>query len=402
MQLKDEIVVRSITIGLPWDKLGPESWSQLHSFLEKAESICAQKRISLRTKRLVLSLLTPDMEMTAAQLRSALSIIAQRGNAIGLRWFCLPILAGTAWSGEDLSELGPALVREHSQLFLHYLFKDYDVTDTALSMASRLHDAATRILDISRISANGYDNFRTGIGFNILSDTPFFPFSWHSGKPSFSFAVESLAPLLSSLESGDADPSTILSHLVMSIDKTGREIQEATDNFLEYKGQDISLAPYPKQNLSIATLMSRLGLQVFGQAGTTTITGYLTQLLKTCIAKTGVKHTGFNGVMFSPLEDPGIADAMFERDINIDSFLLWSTVCGCGLDMMPVPGATNAMSIASLYQDVASVSNKYAKPLGVRILPIPNGRINQTTDFNHDFLVNAPIVNLGGGIKNSS
>lgn len=402
MQLKDEIVIRSITIGLPWDKLGPEYWSKLHSFLEKAESICARKRISLRTKRLVLPLLTPDMQMTAAQLRSVLSIIAQRGNAIGLRWFCLPILADTVWSGEDLCELGPALVREYSQLFLHYLFKDCDVTGPELSIRSRFHEVAKSILDISRISVNGYDNFRTGVGFNILSDTPFFPFSWHSGGPSFSFAVESLTPLLSSLQSGESDPATVLFELTRTIDETGREIQATTSDFLEYKGQDISLAPYPKQNLSIATLMSTLGLQVFGQAGTTTITGYLTQLLKSCITKSGVKHTGFNGVMFSPLEDPGIADAMFEREINIDSFLLWSTVCGCGLDMMPVPGATNARSIAALYQDVAMVSSKYTKPLGVRILPIPNGRINQTTDFNHDFLVNSPIVSLGGGFRDGS
>lgn len=394
MRRAQELTIRSLTLGLPWDRLGPENWPAVKAFLDEAERLCAKKGISIRTRRLVLPPVQPDQGMVGTQMRSLVRNVVKKGEDCSLRWICLPISGLGGWSGEDIRLLAPALVSDAPRLFINFLFREYDALSPAV-----LSTVGEQILAISRISNNGFDNFRVGAGFNTVPGTPFFPFSWHAGPPSFSFAVESLVPLLRALGAGSADFAETLATICAVIEEVGQELERLAEGQFSYVGQDISLAPYPNATDSIAILMEKLGLGAFGRAGTSTLTSRLTRLLKTAIRQTGVRSTGFNGVMFSPLEDRGISRSMAERPLDMASFMLWSTLCGCGVDMIPVPGNVDARSIGALYADVATLSNRHAKPLGVRILPIPNRRVNQLTQFNHDFLVNTPIVDMGGALE---
>ena len=65
---------------------------------------------------------------------------------------------------------------------------------------------------------------------------------------------------------------------------------------------------------------------------------------------------GFNGVMYSVLEDDYLALAVKNKKLSIDSLLLYSTVCGCGIDMVPVPGNIFLEEISSLIIDTAALS----------------------------------------------
>ena len=51
--------------------------------------------------------------------------------------------------------------------------------------------------------------------------------------------------------------------------------------------------------------------------------------------------------------------------------MAFSVMCGCGIDMVPVPGDISAEEIASIMLDIAAVAIRLNKPLGVRLLPIP-------------------------------
>lgn len=389
-----ELTIRSITTGLPWDALGPENWPRLAEFLQEADRICAQEGIAIRTKRLVLPPVTPEMGMNPTQLRSLTRNVIQKAESCGIRWVCLPLSGDGGWIGEDLRTYAPTLILEEPRLFIHFLFREYKEHPAI----EQLEAVGAQILRISEISNNGFDNFRVGTGFNIKPDTPFFPFSWHEGASSFSLAVESLAPLRAAIEAGEKDIFMALAPLCEAIEQTGLTLEKQSGGRLEYRGQDISLAPYPNATDSIALLMEELGLGIFGMAGTSTVTARLTRLLKETLHVGRLRSAGFNGVMFSPLEDAGIARRMCERNLGVDDFLLWATLCGCGIDMVPIPGNTDTRSIAALYADTAALALRHDKPLGVRILPIPNGRVNQLTQFNHDFLVNAPIVEIGGAL----
>ena len=42
--------------------------------------------------------------------------------------------------------------------------------------------------------------------------------------------------------------------------------------------------------------------------------------------------------MFSPLEDDWLAKQSIKGMLDIQSLMLYSSVCGCGVDMLPIPG----------------------------------------------------------------
>jgi hypothetical protein len=185
-----------------------------------------------------------------------------------------------------------------------------------------------------------------------------------------------------------------LSEIVTAVDEVGHAVEAQTG--FAYKGMDISLAPFPDKRRSIATVFNRLGLEMPGHAGTVAVTSFFTNILKSVLRLTGVRATGFNGVMFAPLEDTGLAAAGNARLVTPDKLLQWSTVCGCGIDMVPVAGNILREELAALMLDTAAVSSTLRKPLGVRVLPIPGADVNEMTDFNHDFLVNTRVMPLYG------
>ena len=95
--------------------------------------------------------------------------------------------------------------------------------------------------------------------------------------------------------------------------------------------------------------------------------------------------------MYSILEDIGFVE---ESTFDIQSVLLYSAVCSCGLDMIPLPGNIKTEIISSIIVDVFALAMKLNKPLGVRLLPIPGKEVGDKTNFNHDFICNSKIKNV--------
>jgi uncharacterized protein (UPF0210 family) len=164
---------------------------------------------------------------------------------------------------------------------------------------------------------------------------------------------------------------------------------------MKYYGIDTSIAPLPRKGNSVAQLIEILGVNGFGSNGTLYITSFLTDLLKLFIEKSNIISNGFNGIMFSCLEDPGMSQINNAGRFTVDSLLAYSAVCGCGIDMVPIPGDTFEEEISSIILDVAGLSCAWDKPLGIRLLPIPMKKENEFTDFNHDFLYNTRVFGLG-------
>ena len=97
-----------------------------------------------------------------------------------------------------------------------------------------------------------------------------------------------------------------------------------------------------------------------------------------------VPSSGFNGVM--PLEDDVLSSQSIRLPFSIYEYLLLATVCGCGLDMIPLSGDILCETLASFIQDTIILSNRLNKPLGIRLLPVPGKKSAHLTSFNHDFL----------------
>ena len=79
---------------------------------------------------------------------------------------------------------------------------------------------------------------------------------------------------------------------------------------------------------------------------------------------------------------------------NITNLLIYSAVCGIGLDTIPLPGNVSERKINSLLIDIASLSNKLNKPLSARLMPIPNKKRGDMTDFTFNYFVNSRLMDV--------
>ena len=104
-----------------------------------------------------------------------------------------------------------------------------------------------------------------------------------------------------------------------------------------------------------------------------------------------VKQIGFSGLMVPVMEDKHLAERWAESAYNIDSLLAYSSVCGTGLDTIPLPGDVTLDQMNRIFSDVASLAVKWNKPLSARLQPIPGKKAGDRTDFDDPFLFNTTI-----------
>jgi uncharacterized protein (UPF0210 family) len=103
--------------------------------------------------------------------------------------------------------------------------------------------------------------------------------------------------------------------------------------------------------------------------------------------------------MLPVLEDSLLARRMGEHPCSLHDLLLYSSVCGTGLDTIPLPGDVSEAELAGVYLDVAALSVALGgKPLTARLLPVPNSLPGDPTTFTFDYFHNTrvpPVANAG-------
>lgn len=95
--------------------------------------------------------------------------------------------------------------------------------------------------------------------------------------------------------------------------------------------------------------------------------------------------------MLPVLEDSQIAKRWDEGRLSLDALLAYSSVCGTGIDVAPLPGDVSQDQLARIIGDMASLAVKLQKPLSVRLLPVAGKKAGDKTEFDDPFLVNATI-----------
>jgi uncharacterized protein (UPF0210 family) len=90
--------------------------------------------------------------------------------------------------------------------------------------------------------------------------------------------------------------------------------------------------------------------------------------------------------MLPILEDPVLAQRASEGRIRVSELLLFSSVCGTGLDVVPLAGDASADSMGRLIGDVATLSHRLRKPLSARLFPVPGKTVGETATFNDPLL----------------
>ena len=284
------------------------------------------------------------------------------------------------------------LLNRFDNLFINLLItKDHEI-DTNASIA-----AAKIIRDVSRVGENGANCFRIGASSNPSPHTPFFPFSYHEGETCFSIALETnqiaievLEDLkLKNISNFEEEFSLRFKSALSKIDNFAISLTKETG--LIFSGIDASFAPFPDDWNSVARVIETLSGSSVGGPSSVITTAYLTSLIQSLIKESGINSVGFNGVMYSVMEDNILANQSISGELNLEQLMLLSSVCGCGIDMVPISGILSPETISSYINDTASMAIRLRKSLGVRFLPIPGKLSGEITDINGDFICNARI-----------
>jgi uncharacterized protein (UPF0210 family) len=107
-----------------------------------------------------------------------------------------------------------------------------------------------------------------------------------------------------------------------------------------------------------------------------------------------VTTCGYSGLMLPVLEDPLLAQRAGEGRFSVRDLLLYSSVCGTGLDVVPIPGDTPVHAMAALMRDVAAMSSRLRKPLSVRLFLVPGKKVGDMARFTDKYLTDSMVMKL--------
>jgi uncharacterized protein (UPF0210 family) len=253
--------------------------------------------------------------------------------------------------------------------------------------------AARTIQFLAAHSPGGQGNFNFAATAMLAAYGPFFPGAYFTGEGhQFAIGLESANVVQDAFSPGQdfasarASLKQKMTDAVSPVERIATTL--ATEAGWTYDGIDISPAPLGKA--SIGSAVEMLTGAPFGSSGTLTAAALITSVLR----ELPVKHTGYSGLMMPILEDATLAQRWGEGHITTDGLLAYSSVCGTGLDTIPLPGDISSHQLERMLSDTASLAFKWNKPLSVRLLPVPGKRAGERTTFNGPYLANTVLQPL--------
>jgi uncharacterized protein (UPF0210 family) len=254
--------------------------------------------------------------------------------------------------------------------------------------------AAHHVWQVAAVSPRSQGTFSFAATAMLSQGSPFFPGSWHQGRGGyFSVGLQSasvVAEVFSRVH-GDA-PRAIgelvraLSDYAQRIEKLAPEIEAATG--WKYWGFDPT--PAPLKDDSIGAALEMFEPATLGSPGTLSAAYVITEAQKQLPGK----RVGYAGLMIPVMEDARLAQRWSEGALSLDSLLSYSSVCGTGLDTVPLPGEVTEQQLARIIGDVAVLAYKWKKPLTARLQPVHGRRAGQMSEFDDPFIVNARLQPL--------
>ena len=379
--------IRAITTGLLLQSANQsKKIQQVAAFNQQAKDFLAQQGYEVQTTRIATNSWGEYLVgLTSREIVKKIQNIEQLCHNLKVNFFSI----GHVSKPEQI-----ALIPEINQntSIIHCSSK---IGDTVSGINfENLRASAQVIKRISEVTANGYGNFRFCAWANCPPGIPFFPASYHQGNTSFALALEFPDLVIQAfanshnLREAEHNLSLLLETELTKIETLAEQISQVFQ--IEYRGIDSSLAPALEGDASIALAYESLGLSKFGHQGTLAISAVITRVLKSL----PVKLCGYSGLMLPVCEDLGLANRANEQTYNLTNLLLYSAVCGCGLDTVPLPGDITMEQLEAILMDLAALAIKLNKPLSARLFPMPGKKAGEMTAFNSPYLVDCRIFRV--------
>ena len=243
-------------------------------------------------------------------------------------------------------------------------------------------------------SPHGQGNFNFAATAMLKPNGPFYPGAYHTGAGrQLAIGLESAGVVqdVFARTHGDFDASVkeltaMLTTHARVAEAVGEEVAKARG--WTYMGVDPT--PAPLGDVSIGAAMEAWSGARFGSSGTMTAALIIT----TAVKAVPVRQIGYSGLMVPVLEDKRLADRWAQHAYGIDALLAYSSVCGTGLDTVPLPGDVSEDQLARILGDVAALAWKWHKPLTARLLPIAGKKAGDRTEFDSPYLFNTTVQAL--------
>jgi len=381
--------IRSITYffnpGWPLDK---NKFKSAGRFLKAARSAFENAGYEVQTLRLATVPFPQLLENKIEETPKLAEAVEGLMSTIGVEYAAL----GPAFPNLPASyEIIPEALVGTQKVFFSGVMADHH---NGISLEA-VRACAQVIVKCAPLTPDGFANLRFAALANVLPGAPFFPAAYHQGdRPAFAIATEAADLAVDAFKA-----ATSLNEgrdaLVMSLETHGKALASVGRQLqfqfgAQFGGIDFSLAPFPTDGQSFGGAVEVMGVPKVGLHGSLAAASFLTE----AVDRADFPHTGFSGFMQPVLEDSVLAQRAAAGTLTIKDLLLYSAVCGTGLDTVPLPGDVSADQIAPLLLDLSTLSLRLDKPLTARLMPIPGKKAGDPTGFDFAFFSNSKVMAL--------
>ena len=412
--------VRAVTFFKQFQSL-PKSDENWHSFVIAALSALKSIQNAIETLGIevqMLRLATNIMEKLESGDGSLEDIIHMAVDFEQVAVDCgLPVLNLGTIRDKNLIRQSNGLSELMNQLQTSFVSVSWD--DDTFGMSEAL--AISREIITMEKNKPG-SNFRFGVLFNCKGGIPYFPAAFADETHSnggIALGIENSHLLqycyenaqkvyhqTDPVQDGSCPLKTLEKEITTTFSRALRPLEEkvieaAKKEQVNYVGIDTSIAPDlrgPNHNIEkCLTMMAPQGLPSTihrpWMSGSASTIDAITRGLKSV----DVKRCGYCGVMLPILENESLAAAAERNDLTIQKLLLYSNMCGVGLDVLPVPGSGEEVQhrMAALLLDIAAISRRQKKPLSVRLLPVCDSLPGDKTRFDFNpYIINGTVMDF--------
>jgi uncharacterized protein (UPF0210 family) len=381
------VIVRTITAGVSLERLGDRgAVERALAMLARSKTRFEREGYEVQTTRITLPPRVAALD--AAKRRAALDelrAIDARCTAAGTMCGLGPVLMADR-PDDTLASWAAELVRTTKSTSFSVVIASPErgMHEHGVKVAS----AVTRAVADAR--PTGMGSFQFAAAANVPAGTPFFPVGWHDGPPAIAIGLQSPRVLREAFtgargrEDARRRAAARLTAELREVERIASEVARA--EHLRYGGIDSSPAPIGDD--SIGGAIEALTGTPFGEAGTLQACALITDVIKSV----PVQLCGYSGLMLPVLEDTVLARRASEGHFGLRELLLFSSVCGTGLDVVPIPGDTPQTTIERIMLDVAAQAVKLRKALSVRLFLVPGKTVGDPVHFDDPRLFDTVVM----------
>jgi uncharacterized protein len=432
---KENLDVRTVTLGINLRDCVHENPHKLqekiyNKIIDKAknlvpvcERISSRYGIPIVNKRLSFSPVSEILEahddVTAIALARTIDRAVKKVNVDFAGGFTALVQKGFSKGGKILIDALPMILSTTDRLC--------SSVNVASSAAGINVDAVIRMSEVIIESAqktadrDGMGAAKVVVFANIPADSPFMAGSYlGAGEPECVVNIGVSGPgvikraLENKIKSGDVSFREIAEEIKLSAFRVtrvgeliGREVAKHLG--MEFGIVDLSLAPTPKVGDSVGEILKVLGIEAIGGPGSTAAIAMLNDAVKKGGLFASSSVGGLSGAFIPVSEDATLAEAARKGDLRLEKLEAMTSVCSVGLDMVTIPGDTDARTLAAIILDEMSIGVINHKTTACRIIPVPGKKAGDKAVFGgllgesyimpvHRSGVSDKFVNFGGRI----